>query len=47
MDEPVEIPDVKTKREELGYVSAPSGKIIFIDGGLTLFADFREPWSSE
>ena len=20
---------------------------IFVDGGLTLYADFREPWSSE
>jgi glucose 1-dehydrogenase len=24
-----------------------TGQTIFIDGGLTLFADFREPWSSE
>jgi len=23
------------------------GQTIFVDGGLTLFADFREPWSSE
>jgi glucose 1-dehydrogenase len=24
-----------------------TGQTIFVDGGLTLFADFREPWSSE
>jgi glucose 1-dehydrogenase len=24
-----------------------TGQTIYIDGGLTLFADFREPWSSE
>ncbi|HWX96502.1 MAG TPA: glucose 1-dehydrogenase [Solirubrobacteraceae bacterium] len=24
-----------------------TGQTIFIDGGLTLYADFREPWSSE
>ena len=23
------------------------GQTIFLDGGLTLYADFREPWSSE
>jgi glucose 1-dehydrogenase len=27
-----------------GYIT---GQTIFVDGGLTLFADFREPWSSE
>jgi glucose 1-dehydrogenase len=24
-----------------------TGQTIFLDGGLTLYADFREPWSSE
>jgi hypothetical protein len=24
-----------------------TGQKIVVDGGLTLFADFREPWSSE
>jgi glucose 1-dehydrogenase len=24
-----------------------TGQTIFVDGGLTLFADFLEPWSSE
>jgi glucose 1-dehydrogenase len=24
-----------------------TGQTIFVDGGLTLFADCREPWSSE
>jgi glucose 1-dehydrogenase len=24
-----------------------TGQTVFVDGGLTLFADFREPWSSE
>jgi glucose 1-dehydrogenase len=24
-----------------------TGQTLFVDGGLTLFADFREPWSSE
>jgi len=24
-----------------------TGQTIFVDGGLTLYADFREPWSSE
>jgi glucose 1-dehydrogenase len=27
-----------------GYIT---GQTIFVDGGLTLYADFREPWSSE
>jgi glucose 1-dehydrogenase len=30
--------------DDAGYVT---GQTIFVDGGLTLFADFREPWSSE
>jgi glucose 1-dehydrogenase len=30
--------------EDAAYIT---GQTIFIDGGLTLFADFREPWSSE
>jgi glucose 1-dehydrogenase len=30
--------------EDAGYIT---GQTIFVDGGLTLFADFREPWSSE
>jgi glucose 1-dehydrogenase len=30
--------------EDGGYIT---GQTIFVDGGLTLFADFREPWSSE
>jgi glucose 1-dehydrogenase len=29
---------------EAAYIT---GQTIFVDGGLTLFADFREPWSSE
>jgi len=24
-----------------------TGQTIFVDGGLTLFPSFREPWSSE
>ena len=24
-----------------------TGQTLFVDGGLTLYADFREPWSSE
>ena len=24
-----------------------AGQTIFVDGGLTLYADFRDPWSSE
>ena len=24
-----------------------TGQTIFVDGGLTLYSDFREPWSSE
>jgi glucose 1-dehydrogenase len=30
--------------DDAAYIT---GQTIFIDGGLTLFADFREPWSSE
>ena len=30
--------------DDTAYVT---GQTIFVDGGLTLFADFREPWSSE
>ena len=30
--------------DDAGYIT---GQTIFVDGGLTLFADFREPWSSE
>ena len=30
--------------DEAAYIT---GQTIFVDGGLTLFADFREPWSSE
>ncbi len=30
--------------EDAGYVT---GQTIFVDGGLTLFADFRGTWSSE
>jgi glucose 1-dehydrogenase len=30
--------------DEAGYVT---GQTLFVDGGLTLYADFREPWSSE
>ena len=30
--------------EEAGYIT---GQTIFVDGGLTLFADFRDTWSSE
>jgi glucose 1-dehydrogenase len=30
--------------DEAGYIT---GQTIFVDGGLTLYADFREPWSSE
>jgi NAD(P)-dependent dehydrogenase (short-subunit alcohol dehydrogenase family) len=29
--------------EAAAYIT---GQTIFVDGGLTLFADFREPWSS-
>jgi glucose 1-dehydrogenase len=30
--------------EDAAYLT---GQTIFVDGGLTLYADFREPWSSE
>jgi glucose 1-dehydrogenase len=30
--------------DDAAYVT---GQTLFVDGGLTLFADFREPWSSE
>jgi glucose 1-dehydrogenase len=30
--------------DDAAYVT---GQTIYVDGGLTLFADFREPWSSE
>ena len=30
--------------EDAAYIT---GQTIFVDGGLSLFADFREPWSSE
>ena len=30
--------------DDAAYIS---GQTIFVDGGLTLYADFREPWSSE
>jgi glucose 1-dehydrogenase len=30
--------------EEAGYVT---GQTLFIDGGLTLYADFRGTWSSQ
>lgn len=30
--------------DDTAYVT---GQTIFVDGGLTLYADFREPWSSE
>jgi glucose 1-dehydrogenase len=30
--------------EDAGYIT---GQTIFVDGGLTLFPSFREPWSSE
>ena len=30
--------------DDAGYIT---GQTIFVDGGLTLYADFREPWSSE
>jgi glucose 1-dehydrogenase len=30
--------------EEAAYIT---GQTIFVDGGLTLYPDFREPWSSE
>jgi glucose 1-dehydrogenase len=30
--------------DDAAYIT---GQTIYVDGGLTLFADFREPWSSE
>jgi len=30
--------------DDAAYVT---GQTLFVDGGLTLYADFREPWSSE
>ena len=30
--------------DEAGYIT---GQTLFVDGGLTLFADFRGTWSSE
>jgi glucose 1-dehydrogenase len=30
--------------DEAAYIT---GQTVFVDGGLTLYADFREPWSSE
>jgi glucose 1-dehydrogenase len=30
--------------DDAAYIT---GQTVFVDGGLTLFADFREPWSSE
>jgi glucose 1-dehydrogenase len=30
--------------DDAAYIT---GQTIFIDGGLTLYADFREPWSAE
>jgi len=30
--------------DDAGYIT---GQTIYVDGGLSLFADFREPWSSE
>jgi glucose 1-dehydrogenase len=30
--------------KEAGYIT---GQTLFIDGGLTLYPDFREAWSSE
>jgi glucose 1-dehydrogenase len=29
--------------EEAGYIT---GQTLFVDGGLTLYADFREAWSA-
>jgi glucose 1-dehydrogenase len=29
------------------YAAYITGQTIFVDGGLTLYADFREPWSAE
>jgi glucose 1-dehydrogenase len=30
--------------DDAAYIT---GQTIYVDGGLTLYADFREPWSSE
>jgi glucose 1-dehydrogenase len=30
--------------EDAAYIT---GQVLYVDGGLTLYADFREPWSSE
>ncbi|MDH4077451.1 MAG: SDR family oxidoreductase, partial [Acidimicrobiia bacterium] len=30
--------------DEAAYIT---GQTLFVDGGLTLFADFRDTWSSE
>ncbi len=30
--------------DDAAYIT---GQTLFVDGGLTLYADFREPWSSE
>jgi len=30
--------------DDAAYIT---GQVIYVDGGLTLYADFREPWSSE
>ena len=30
--------------DDAAYITCQT---LFVDGGLTLFADFREPWSSE
>jgi glucose 1-dehydrogenase len=30
--------------DDAAYIT---GQTVFVDGGLTMFADFREPWSSE
>jgi glucose 1-dehydrogenase len=30
--------------DDAAYIT---GQTIFVDGGLTLYADFREPWSAE
>ena len=30
--------------DDAAYIT---GQTVFVDGGLTMFADFGEPWSSE